>query len=108
MKHRLTIIALLTNLRQLRQRLEAGTGGLTEEQALLLNDVCQALGLGDSETYYVVGDSFPFFIDMPIRYEIKGNGLGPTAVIGEAPGSPNVGDVSLVRIEPTQPQKVSV
>jgi hypothetical protein len=108
MKHRLTIIALLTNLRQLRQRLENETGGLTESQALLLTDVCQVLGMGDSEMYYVVGDSFPFFVDMPIGYTIRGNGLGPTDATAALPGSPNVGDTDLARIETTRPQEVSV
>lgn len=97
MPRKMTKTKILLGLRQLRETLEVETGGLTESQVLLLSDVCQVLGLCDAETYYVVGDAFAWFVDVPISYRINGNGngLGPTAVTGEAPGSPNVGAVGL-------------
>lgn len=47
---------LLGRLRSLRTHIEDETGGLTDEQACLLTDVCTSLGMLDSEVLYVVGD----------------------------------------------------
>lgn len=47
----------VTVLRDLVTGLETETGGLTEDQALLLFDVCQALGMTDTDAHYVLGDS---------------------------------------------------
>lgn len=104
MRGRLSKTKLLLKMRQVRQDLEAETGGLTESQALLLTDVCQALGMCDSETYYVVGDAFAWFVDVPISYRLNGNGLGTAAVVSSKPGSPNVGAVDLVIEGELKPQ----
>jgi len=106
MRGRLTKTRLLLGLRKVRQTLEAETGGLTESQALLLTDICRALGMCDSETYYVVGDAFAWFVDVPISYRINGNGLGPPIAAGRAPGSPNVGDVATTAAGIERPQRV--
>lgn len=85
-------VTILFNLRQLRKEIENETGGLTEDQALLLADVCQALRLNEANTNYVMGDAFSGFIAMPIAYAaIDGNGheLGPPGDDHAAAAGPN-------------------
>jgi len=83
---------ILFNLRELRLEIERETGGLLEEQALLLTDVCQALGLADTETLYIVGDAFHAIVSVPIQYTLTERGMAP--VPGRALMNP---------VEPLQP-----
>jgi hypothetical protein len=49
---------VLLALRQLRREIEGEAGRLSEEQTLLLVDVCQALDFHPGEMHYVVGSTF--------------------------------------------------
>ena len=65
---------ILLRLRKMRREIEAGQDGLlSEEQAMLLTDVCQVLGIvHDSEIYYIGGEAFASFIAAPIAYRLAG------------------------------------
>lgn len=60
---------VLRNLKTLRLRLESEMaengqrGWLTRDQAALLADVCEAMGLSESDTYYVVGPAYMDLMD---------------------------------------------
>ena len=58
-------LLVMQKLRALRCELEQETGGLTQEQVFLLNDVCQALGFHGMEIFYVVGDAIRF-VNLPM------------------------------------------
>lgn len=58
---------MIERLHILRQEIEAGQGQgeLTPEQASLLYDVCQALGMTESETLHVLGEKYLQWLDRP-------------------------------------------
>lgn len=67
-------VEILVRLKQLRVEIEEGQGGLSAEQACLLTDVCDALGLDeDAEKFYVVGAAFNAAVIQPIPYQIAGD-----------------------------------
>jgi len=84
-KRRATMVKINTmlRLRGLRREIEVGQdGALTEDQATLLTDVCQVLGIThDSEIYYVVGEAFANFIAAPVTYRLAGATADSTLVM---------------------------
>jgi len=80
-RERMHKIDTMLKLRKLRLEIEQGQdGALSEEQAALLTDICQALGIvQDSETYYVVGEGFASFVAAPVPYRPADQLAGPTA-----------------------------
>ena len=61
-------------LRRLRLEIEREIGDLSVEQACLLDDVCQALGLEGNDCAYVLGDAMNRPAMLPIF--IAGSGIG--------------------------------
>lgn len=56
----------MAKLSKLRRMLESETDGLTNDQAYLLYDVCEALRLEEGEAQHVLGAAFWMVIDAPI------------------------------------------
>ena len=67
---------VMQQLRTLRCEIEQETGGLTQDQVCLLNDVCQALEFHGMEVTYIIGDAIRF-VDLPVKLmgEIKYDSL---------------------------------
>ena len=75
----ITVSAACLGLRNLRKILEAEAEALSEEQALILTDVCAALRLEEAEANYIIGQAYTSFVTARIPYVVNGNGSEPAA-----------------------------
>ena len=56
----------MDKLSKLSRMLESETDGVSENQAYLLYDVCEALRLEEGETQHVLGAAFWMVMDAPV------------------------------------------
>lgn len=59
-------------LRNLRLTIENNCGGLTTDQALLLNDVCQVLDIPPEQTEEIIGPAASELVNRPLPFRLNG------------------------------------
>lgn len=64
----------MARLVKLRRTLEIETDGLSENQAYLFYDICEALRLDEGEAQHVLGAAFWMLIDTPVAESIVEGG----------------------------------